>query len=122
MSFKQIIFLTIAALVVLAQAAYCESFRYNPHGKRDPFISLIVTNKPAIPRLSDVISIDDIRLQGIATGARGERSVVINGELMRKNQKIGEVLVKEITSKNVTITVGADTFCLSLPEEGGGKR
>ena len=89
--------------------------------KRDPFVPLIGQEKTQVTGLSDVASIEDIRLEGIAAGADGKKAVMMNGEILNENEKIGEVEVKKIETKSVTILISGKAFSLELPEEGGAK-
>ena len=99
-----------------------EQFRYDPHGKRDPMVPLIGQEKPnGSVEFSDIVSIDDVRLEGIAGENSGNKTAIINGELVKENFKAGEVQVKKIRKNSVTLTISGKEFTVNLPEEGGQK-
>ena len=111
----------LALLIGLESYAVAENFEYNPHGRRDPFVPLVGIEKPAVTRLADITSVEDMRLEGIVSGGKGEMAAMVNGEIIRKNDKIGDIVVKSITKAGVTLTVGGKEYQLKLPEEGGQK-
>jgi len=116
---RAVVFLALfGAITSLAGA---ENFEYNAHGRRDPFVSLIGPEKPAVTRLSDITSVEDIRLEGIVSGAKGEMAAMMNGEILKQNDRIGNIKVKYITKAEVTLIIGGKEYKLKLPEEGGQK-
>ena len=106
-------------VTLIAAFASAEQFEYNARGKRDPFVPLVGAEKPAVTKLSDITSVEDMRLEGIAGGAKGEMVAMINGEMIKVNDRIGDIVVKSITKAGVTLTVGGKEYQLKLPEEGG---
>ena len=111
----------LAISVIVASLGTCEDFQYESRGKRDPFVPLIGSDKPTIARLEDITSIDDINLEGIAVGAKGTRSAIINGEILNEGAKIGDIEIKKISNKMVTLFMGGKEHTVKLPEEGGAK-
>jgi len=98
-----------------------DAFQYESKGKRDPFVPLVGAEKPAAARLVDITSIEDLRLDGIALGAKGEAAAIINGELIKSGDKVGDITVRSITKTTVTLIIGGKAHELKLPEEGGQK-
>lgn len=115
-----IILISSAAIFILV-FAYGESFQYESKGKRDPFVPLIGSGKAVTTGLEDIVSIDDVNLEGIAVGLRGKRIAVINGQLLKENEKIGNLKIIRITDKMVTLSINDKVYQLNLPEEGGAK-
>ena len=111
----------LALLIGLAPYAAAENFEYNSHGRRDPFVSLVGPEKPTVTKLADVTSVEDIRIEGIVSGAKGEMAAMMNGEIMKTNDKVGDIVVRSITKAGVVLTVGGREYQLKLPEEGGQK-
>ena len=111
----------LALLIAGAPYAAAENFEYNAHGKRDPFVSLVGVERPTVTKLSDITSVEDMRLEGIVSGAKGEMAAMVNGEIIKVNDKIGDIVVKSITKAGVTLTVGGKEYKLKLPEVGGQK-
>ena len=119
------ILLITAFLVLLVSPNFlkAEQFRYDSHGKRDPLVPLIgASEKPGgAVGFSEIVSIDDVRLEGIAGETTGRIAAIINGELVRENFKSGEVQIIKITRNSVTLTISGKEFIVNLPEEGGKK-
>lgn len=116
---RNICSLFLAVGVILASVGTCEDFQYESHGKRDPFVPLVGSEKPTIAKLEDITSIDDINLEGIAVGARGIRSAIINGEILRQGSKVGDIEIRKIGNKMVTLSISGKEYTVKLPEEGG---
>ena len=107
----------ILVIALLAfDSALCSAFEYNSHGKRDPFAPLVGSDKPAAAmRLADVASVEEMSLEGIVTNAKGEMVALVNGEMLKTNDRVGEIIVKSITSSGVTFSVGGKEYKLKLP-------
>ncbi|MFA5142831.1 MAG: hypothetical protein WC522_01510 [Candidatus Omnitrophota bacterium] len=118
--FPAILVLSIFIYPVSVEA---EGFRYDPHGKRDPMVPLIGQEKTvgaAIP-LSEVVSIDDVKLEGVVAQMSGHSMAVMNGELVKEGFKSGELEVKKVLKKSVMLTISGKEYKVNLPEEGGQK-
>jgi len=111
--------LILMAAVFIPLQANAELLQYEAHGKRDPFVSLVGSEKPTTTKLVDITSVEDIRLEGIVSGNKGEMAAMMNGEIIKVNDRIGDICVKSITKAGVTLTVGGREYQLKLPEEGG---
>lgn len=111
----------IAASAGISFLYNAEAFQYESKGKRDPFVPLVGAEKPAAARLADVTSVEDMRLEGVVLGAKGGAAAIINGELIKSGDKVGDIIVKSITKTTVTLSVGGKVHELKLPEEGGQK-
>ena len=99
-----------------------ENYAYDPHGKRDPFVPLIGQEKTGGSiKFVDIVSADDVRLEGIAGEMSGKNTAIINGELVKEGFRSGEVQVVKITKNSVTLTISGKEFTIKLPEEGGQK-
>jgi len=97
-----------------------EQFRYDQHAKRDPMVPLVGKEKPVILKLENITSVEDLRLEGIADGPRG-RIAILNGELVREGDRFGEVTIKDIAKRAVTVILEGKEHIINLPEEGGLK-
>ena len=114
--------IVIAIVVAWAPRLFSESYQYSSHGKRDPFIPIVGVDRPAVVDLDDAVSIDDIRLEGIATGARGEPVAIVNGKVYREGAKAGEVELVKIGKKSITIMLGGKSHERFLAGEEGGNK
>ncbi|MFH0877209.1 MAG: hypothetical protein V1863_03185 [Candidatus Omnitrophota bacterium] len=114
---SQTIILTVIVFfevsVVLAQPK--QNSGYSPQGKRDPFVSLIT---PA-GYLLDLEPQDDseLRLEGIMFDANGDSVAIINGELIRVGETIGDVVVGGIEKDRVTVIKNNEKIELELRRE-----
>lgn len=116
---KNCLVLAMAMLIITVSSA-AETFKYDPHGKRDPFVPLIGQEKPsASVSFSEIASIDDVRLEGIAMGQSGARTAIINGEIVREDFKSGEVEVKKVGKDSVVLSISGKEYTVKLPDEGG---
>ena len=119
------IFLIIAVLALSGSAGFlkAEQFKYDSHGKRDPLVPLIGQDKPGgSVGFSEIVSIDDVRLEGIAGEINGNKTAIVNGELVKEGFKAGEICIGKITKNSVTLTISGKEFTINLPEEGGPKQ
>ncbi|MFH0763730.1 MAG: hypothetical protein V1927_01845 [Candidatus Omnitrophota bacterium] len=108
-------------LIIVSAAGSCDDFKYEPRGKRDPFVPLIGQDKVVTAALADVTSVEDVKLEGIAIGSDSKRTAIMNGEIVREGYKAGEIVIKKIDHKSVTLLINNKEFKVSLPEEGGPK-
>ena len=44
---------------------------------------------------------------------------IVNGEMIKKGDRIGDIIIRSITKAGVTLTVGGKEYQLKLSEEGG---
>lgn len=101
-------------------SVFGENFHYYSHGKRDPFVPLVGREKPAVMKLEDITSAEEVKLEGIV-GTGDKRSAIVNGEIMEEGDKVGEIEIKKITKRAVTMTISDAEYTIPLYEEGGGK-
>jgi hypothetical protein len=99
---------------------------YDSGGKRDPFVTLIERNKEKakykIPSgLEGVTSIQEVLLEGIAMGPMGKNAAIMNGQMVKENDKVGIVQIKKISKKKVELLVGGKDYTVSLQDEKGIK-
>ena len=112
--------IVFALLILLAQCALCDGFKYESKGKRDPFVPLVGVSRPAVVSLEDITSAEDVKVEGIATGAQGKKVAILNGEFLKEGDKVGEVELVKVEKKFVTISIGGKSYNLYLPGEEGG--
>src|SRR4030042_1997129 len=61
-----------------------EAYIYDSHGKRDPFLPLVGITSKVIESLEDVMSIEDVNLQGLAFKPYGKKVAKVNGVLIKE--------------------------------------
>jgi len=114
-----IIVMAAAALLYLLPGPV---FGYESKGKRDPFIPLVGQDKGSRPGgLEGIVSIDDVLIEGIAIGPSGKNIAILNGEMVKENDKFGLVEIRKISRKTVELSIEGKVHTLSLQEEKGIK-
>ncbi|MCX5677759.1 MAG: hypothetical protein NTY76_01465 [Candidatus Omnitrophica bacterium] len=116
-----LIFFSLAAMVIFILPCAGDDYKYDSHGKRDPFVPLVSIDRPAVSRLEDVTSVADVKLEGVASTPRGKIAAILNGEIVKEGDKFGDIEIKKITKKTVTIIMGGKNYNIDLAEEGGTK-
>lgn len=91
-------------------------FVYDDHGKRDPLWSLVNASGNIISYETDLIS-TDLNLEGIMVGADGRSLAIINGKVLKENERIGQFSVLSISKDSVIISKEDQKFELKLKKE-----
>ncbi len=107
--------------VFAVSPAIGENFKYESHGRRDPFVPLVGIERPTTTRLEDITSIGDVRLEGMASGPGGKLVAILNGEIVKEGDRFGEIEIGKINKKAVTLIMGGKNYIIDLAEEGGAK-
>lgn len=107
------------AAILFAIAAHSDGFKYDPSGRRDPFVPLVGAEKPVNAGLENIGAVEDIKLEGIAISPKGKSRAILNGEMVKENDRFGNLTVKKIEKKRVIIIFSGTEHILALPEEGG---
>jgi hypothetical protein len=98
---------------------------YDAKGKRDPFVPLIGQERSSGADLASVVSVDDLKLEGIAAGAKGRQVAIINGQMVKESDKFGAIVIKNITPRSVRLSIEGKDYTLDLQEpekeNAGGK-
>lgn len=86
----------------VVSAVLAEQYTYKYEGKRDPFIPLI---SPA----GFLINLEPennatLRLEGVMYDPEGNSMAIINGELVRVGENVGDAVVSSIEPNKVTVT------------------
>lgn len=110
------------AICVLCIVIYCSAyaedlFIYDSGSKRDPFVPLIGDISKAIPDLEDIMTIEDVYLQGIARGYPDIKAAVINGEMIKEGQTVGRLTIKKILKNKIIIAIDENEYTLNIYEE-----
>ena len=97
-----------------------KAFEYESKGKRDPFVPLIGQEKAKkISGLVDITSVEDIKFEGIAIDSSGKNIAILNGQMVKDNDKFGVLLIKKISQGAVLLSIEGKDYTLKLqkPEE-----
>ena len=93
-----------------------KDFVYDGHGKRDPFWSLVTPAGVMVSYDSD-ISISDLVLEGIISDANGQNLPIINGAIVKTNDKVGLFVIDRIEQNKVILLKGQENFVLKIKKE-----
>ena len=118
-------FLVFGILFSACLALYSEEeYVYDSRGRRDPFVPLLGVTSGTVESLDDVISIDDINLQGIASDSAGKKAAIINGEMIKEGQTIGRVTLKKILHEKIILMIDEEEYKVNIydntAEQKGG--
>lgn len=92
-----------------------EKYTYIYQGKRDPFVSLI---SPAGYLLNlEPQDNNTLQLEGIMFDPKGSSMAIINGELLRVGDTLGDVLVTGIEPDRVTVIKNNEKIVVELRRE-----
>ena len=104
-------FWTAALIPLVFSVAFAEEFRYDSHGKRDPFLISKGTNVT----LDDTGSKVDLKLEGVVLDPKGRSVAVVNGEMVGENDQIGvSITVKKITKEGVEFESEGKSFTIPI--------
>lgn len=117
--YASLFILTAVILAGLTEPVSGETVQYEFRGKRDPFVPLVGMDRPTVTKLEDISSVDDIKLEGIAF-AGGKRIALLNGEVLKEGDRVGDVEMKAVANKFVTISISGKSYDIYLPGEEGG--
>jgi len=107
------------ALVPAGQSEESLKSDYDSEGRRDPFVPLVGVSQKDIVRRGvwNVLSVDDIFLQGIVINPDGTRSAVVNGEVIKEGESIDQVLIKTVGENNIIVEINGRLHELKLYED-----
>lgn len=112
---SQILFVICVLYIVIYPMAHAqEAYLYEGHGRRDPFVPLVGVTKGAVVSLEDIVSIEDVNLQGIARDSTGRKAAIINGEMIKEGQTIGHLTIIKILKNEVILTIDEDEFKVNI--------
>ena len=102
-NFKTFKFVLLFGVLCLAFLTCCfaqEEFLYDAKGKRDPFIPL-VTPDGRLLKLEHEGGVAGLSLEGIIYDKNGTSCAIVNSEIIRIGDKVGEYQVLKIEEKKV---------------------
>jgi len=102
----------VACSLIFAQ----EEFKYDAKGKRDPFIPL-VTPDGRFLKLEKEEGVSGVSLEGIIYDEHGLSCALVNGEVVRVSDKIGDYQVLKIEKNKVIFIKGGQALEIELKEE-----
>jgi lipopolysaccharide export system protein LptC len=110
--------LILLVLLSLNTFAYGETFVYNSHGRRDPFVPPYLkdkdTKRPTQDNKKPEIDYSLINLQAVVYDPQGDSAVIINGQIMKKGEKTDFFILKDIGEDSAVIEVLGEQKTLKL--------
>jgi len=88
-------------------------FVYNDNGNRDPLLQLVSKNG-VINNYDTDFLITDLTLEGIIAGTGEGNFAIINGQIVKVNDKVGKYFISNIDSSAVYLSNGQETHILQL--------
>lgn len=110
------VLIVLASLNIAAANDTSESFSYDDKGKRDPFWALVSSTGMIMNYDSDFL-ITDLALEGIMAGEDGKNFAIINGQILKAEDTIGQFLVERIDDDRIVLRKGKQKFELKLKKE-----
>ena len=84
--------------------AFAEEFRYDNHGRRDPFVS------PAQAGFGTQLGQSELRLEGVIVDQKGGSYAIVNGEIVREGEKFQGFLLRKIEPNRVMFQKEGENF------------
>jgi hypothetical protein len=111
-----VFFLLFSFILQIGSLSLAEDgdYLYDSHGRRDPFVPLVGITATAASSLDDVLSIEDVKFQGIASDASGMQVAILNGEMIREGERSGRVTLKNISNESIIILIDDEQYEISL--------
>lgn len=94
-----------------------EPFKYDPHGKRDPFSALVDKEGNLLPEARPVDSAVELNLEGILWDGKGDSYAIINGTVLKGGDLLGDYKVIKIEEKKVILSRGEEEISINLSSE-----
>lgn len=113
---------TLGATVIFSEALAEETFIYDSMNKRDPFISLLDPSSSTGFRIDFTPPTQKVKLP-LEITVRGilqkdeQRYAIINDDVVREGDNIGEVEIKRIEKDKVILRYGPREFTIYLRKE-----
>jgi len=92
-----------------------DTFLYEAQGRRDPFLPLITPSGYLVNL--DPETDETLRLEGIMFDPSGDSIAIINGELLRVGESLGDAVIIDIKAQKVTVMRNNETLELELRRE-----
>jgi len=112
---KLVISLACVIMPIVAYGANTD-FKYSAGGKRNPFIPL-VTPDGRLRNIQDEEVTSTVHLEGIIFDKNGISYAIVNGEVVKVGNKVGEYQILKIEEKKVTFIKEGQPLEIELKKE-----
>jgi len=106
----------VAGRYAQAGDAQPESFVYDDKGRRDPLMKLVTAEGTIVSYDMDLL-VADLTLEGIIFDPHGNSLAIINGKIVKADDKIGLFVVLKIEQSRIIVSKGQEKFVLELKKE-----
>ncbi len=94
-----------------------EQFRYDSKSARDPFVPLISEEGGVASDAYNIASFGEVRLEGIIWDASGNSMALINGEMVKEGDMLGDMKVLKTEKDSVKLNIGQEEVVIRLLNE-----
>lgn len=108
-----------AAVLLASSFLYAQDeapFVYDAEGMRDPFMALVTKDGKLNVVYGTINSINDIKLEGIIYDPNGDSIVILNDEVLKKDQSSNNITILDIQRNNVKISLYNKEYTLEMKE------
>ncbi len=93
--------------------AFAEEFRYDSHGKRDPFVS----PSDALLVGGHQMGHGELRIEGVIIDPKGDSYAIVNGQIVKEGDLFEGFTLKKVEPNQVTFEKDAEKFDIVLHED-----
>lgn len=110
-------YIVLVLVLTCSASGSFAAVEYNSAGRRDPFVPLVgVSRVGGGGGVDMILTIEDVSLQGIIMDPDGTRSIIMNGEIVKEGQQIGQLIVEDVGNNLVKIKIGEERHTIKLYE------
>lgn len=114
----RVAFICLFFCLAFATAAFCEgSFKYDAGSKRDPFIPLVMPDGRVLKLDTEESSNTSLALEGIIYDKQGVSYAVVNGNVVKIGDMVGDYQVLKIEERKVVFIKEGQPFEVELKKE-----
>ncbi len=106
----------VCSFRLLLSFAETEGPAYQSAGKRDPFIPYVTNDGQLINMGGSDKKEFALNLEGIIYEDGGESLVIINGEILKQNDTIGDIKIIEIRKESIVYMKNGELFVVKREE------
>jgi len=94
-------------------------FKYSDKGNRDPFQALVTSDGRILPGAKSVSETGSIEIEGIIWDPQGKSVAIINGKLVKEQDRIMNVQLLKINKTSIILQKEGKVMEVNLKREGG---
>ncbi|MDD5747056.1 MAG: hypothetical protein PHO30_07335 [Candidatus Omnitrophica bacterium] len=124
---RRLISKALVLLLGLSAAAYAKptvrEFTYDDHNKRDPFVPLVTKDGKILPgaKTDSEMENEQILLEGIIWDPQGNSVAIMNGKLVKEQERVFDFQILKIKKDGVILQKGGKVRVFNLNRGGGEK-